>query len=119
VNYGPVSNEKNAALPDLSLRERLVIVPIVAITVVMGVVPNLFLRPIEPSVQRIVDRVHDAAPVEVQASRPGGDTQAPAARPARHASSSVADQASASGSLEPLRGASRRATAAGVGPRRE
>src|SRR5213079_696633 len=30
VNYGPVTNEKNARLDDLSAREQLVIVPIVA-----------------------------------------------------------------------------------------
>src|SRR5215468_9619636 len=37
VNYGPVTNEKNASLPDLVPREWLAIVPIVAMTVVMGV----------------------------------------------------------------------------------
>src|SRR6202140_868163 len=56
VNYGPVTNEKNAALPDLSAREWAVLVPIVALTILMGVLPNLFLRPIEPSVDRIVNR---------------------------------------------------------------
>ena len=51
VNYGPVTNEKNAALDDLRPREWVIIVPIVAMTVLMGVVPNLFLQPIEPSVR--------------------------------------------------------------------
>src|SRR5262245_59300357 len=67
VNYGPVTNEKNAALDDLRPREWALIVPIVAMTVVMGVAPNLFLKPIEPSVQKIVDRIRDAAPAEIQA----------------------------------------------------
>src|SRR5262249_13947394 len=53
VNYGPVTNEKNAQLEDLGLRERFVIVPIIATAIVMGVFPNLFLRPIEPSVERM------------------------------------------------------------------
>src|SRR5207302_3609994 len=57
VNYGPVTNEKNAALPDLVPREWVVLVPIVAMTVVMGVVPNLFLRPMEPSVNRMLSHV--------------------------------------------------------------
>src|SRR5437764_536410 len=57
VNYGPVTNEKNAALPDLVPREWVVLVPIVAMTVVMGVVPNLFLRPMEPSVNRMLSQV--------------------------------------------------------------
>jgi NADH-quinone oxidoreductase subunit M len=67
VNYGPVTNEKNAALPDLRPREWAVLVPIVALTIVMGVLPNFFLGPMEPSVQRIVDRVREAAPVEIRA----------------------------------------------------
>jgi NADH-quinone oxidoreductase subunit M len=54
VNYGEVTNEKNAVLPDLQPRERIVIVPILAMTVIMGVLPNVFLRPMEPSVDRIL-----------------------------------------------------------------
>ena len=54
VNYGEVTNPKNADLPDLKPRERLVIVPILAMTVLMGVLPNLFLRPMEPSVERVL-----------------------------------------------------------------
>jgi NADH-quinone oxidoreductase subunit M len=42
VNYGEVTNEKNASLPDLQPREWLVIVPIIAVAILMGVVPNLF-----------------------------------------------------------------------------
>jgi NADH-quinone oxidoreductase subunit M len=66
VNYGPVSNEQNQALPDLTRREWVLVVPIVALTIVMGVLPNVFLRPTEASVQRIVDRVHEAAPEELR-----------------------------------------------------
>ena len=57
VNYGPVTNEENQALPDLTPRERWVIVPIVAAAVLMGVFPGLFLRPMEPSVERLLQRV--------------------------------------------------------------
>jgi len=35
--------------------------------VLMGIAPNVFLRPIEPSVQKIVNRVQEAAPTEIQA----------------------------------------------------
>ena len=51
VNYGPVNNEKNARLPDLAAarvggdRARSS-----RSAILMGVLPNLFLRPIEPSV---------------------------------------------------------------------
>jgi NADH-quinone oxidoreductase subunit M len=68
VNYGPVTNEKNASLADLRPREWLVIVPIIAVAILMGVVPNLFLRPIEPSVERILNQYHHGAPARIQAT---------------------------------------------------
>ena len=37
VNYGPVTNEKNATLPDMTLRERFTLWPAVAMAIVMGV----------------------------------------------------------------------------------
>jgi NADH-quinone oxidoreductase subunit M len=67
VNYGPVTNERNAALADLRPREWAVIVPIVALAVLMGVFPNLFLRPIEPSVARLVNRFQQNVPARIQA----------------------------------------------------
>ena len=68
VNYGPVTNEKNASLADLKPREWLVIVPLIAVAILMGVVPNLFLRPIEPSVERILNQYHHGAPSRIQAT---------------------------------------------------
>jgi NADH-quinone oxidoreductase subunit M len=67
VNYGPVNNEKNEKLHDLTPREWVVLVPVVALVVVMGVVPNLFLRPIEPAVSHMLDQVHRSVPVRIQA----------------------------------------------------
>jgi NADH-quinone oxidoreductase subunit M len=67
VNYGPVNNEKNRALADLQPREWLVIAPIVAMAILMGVLPNLFLRPIEPSVDRVLNRYHRGAATEIRA----------------------------------------------------
>jgi NADH-quinone oxidoreductase subunit M len=66
VNYGPVTNPKNQGLRDLSTREWTVLVPIVAVAILMGVLPNLFLRPIEPAVNRMLNQVHTVAPVRVQ-----------------------------------------------------
>jgi NADH-quinone oxidoreductase subunit M len=66
VNYGPVS-EKNASLPDLKPREWALMVPIVALLVLMGVWPNLFLRPMEPSVDRMLMQVRRAS-VEIHAA---------------------------------------------------
>ncbi len=67
VNYGPVSNEKNARLRDLSAREWTILVPIVLAAILMGVLPNLFLRPIEPSVERMLNQVGRGAGVRIQA----------------------------------------------------
>jgi NADH-quinone oxidoreductase subunit M len=58
VNYGPITNEKNRHLPDLTPREWVLMVPTVAMCIVMGVFPNIFLRPMEPSINRIIERVH-------------------------------------------------------------
>jgi NADH-quinone oxidoreductase subunit M len=57
VNYGPVTHPENATLPDLTIRERLTLWPAVAMAVLMGVFPMVFLKPMEPSVARLVDQV--------------------------------------------------------------
>jgi NADH-quinone oxidoreductase subunit M len=69
VNYGPVTNEKNAGMADLTTREWIVLVPIIAMTILMGVLPNLFLRPIEPSVARMLNQIQAQAPARIQARR--------------------------------------------------
>jgi NADH-quinone oxidoreductase subunit M len=79
VNYGPVA-ENNAALPDLAPREWGMLVPIVALVVLMGVLPNLFLRPMEPSIERLLGRLRSGAPVQIQAAAPAPPAAAGAAR---------------------------------------
>ena len=69
VNYGPVTNEKNAALPDLRPREWVIVVPIIAVIILMGVLPNLFLRPMGPSVENLVKHMQQNASGRVQAAR--------------------------------------------------
>jgi len=56
VNYGEVTNPKNAALPDLSVREWATLGPAVAMAIVMGVFPTIFLAPTEPAVRAVVER---------------------------------------------------------------
>jgi NADH-quinone oxidoreductase subunit M len=68
VNYGPVTNEKNARLADLQPREWVVIVPVIALAILMGVFPNLFLKPIEPSVNRMLNQIQAQAPARIQAN---------------------------------------------------
>jgi NADH-quinone oxidoreductase subunit M len=68
VNYGTVTNEKNARLVDLRPREWLVIVPMIVVAVLMGVFPNIFLNPTGPSVERMLNQVQQgSAPVRIQA----------------------------------------------------
>ncbi|HZB25203.1 MAG TPA: hypothetical protein VE379_03655, partial [Vicinamibacterales bacterium] len=67
VNYGPVT-AKNRDLPDLTPREWALMVPTIAMAVVMGVVPGFFMRPMEPSVTRVVERVTGQQPAQVRSS---------------------------------------------------
>lgn len=72
VNYGPVTNDKNRGLRDLSTREWIVIAPICAMAVIMGVVPNVFLKPMEPAVRRTIEQVVGSpGPVNAAAPVPG------------------------------------------------
>jgi NADH-quinone oxidoreductase subunit M len=64
VNYGPVS-EKNASLPDLSRRELAVLLPVIAMAIVMGVLPNLFLEPMAPSIEKMLSQVRRGAQIRV------------------------------------------------------
>ena len=74
VNYGPVTNDKNRGLRDLSVREWCVIAPICAMAIVMGVVPGVFLKPMEPAVRKTVEQiVRQPAP----ANAPASDRAAP------------------------------------------
>ncbi len=68
VNYGPLTNPKNKGLRDLSPREWVVITPIVAMCIFMGVFPNVFLKPMEPAVRKAVEYVRGVAPVNAEMS---------------------------------------------------
>ena len=84
VNYGPVTNEENNRLADLRPREWTIVVPIIALAVLMGVLPNLFLRPIEPAVERLVNRFHQNAPTRIQADAQPSAISHPAAARLSH-----------------------------------
>jgi NADH-quinone oxidoreductase subunit M len=78
VNYGPVTNEKNARLVDLRTREWFVIVPIIAIAILMGVLPNIFLKPIEPSVQKMLNQIRQGSvPARIEARVPSPESRGP------------------------------------------
>jgi NADH-quinone oxidoreductase subunit M len=57
VMFGEVTNPKNLGLKDLDAREMGVLLPLVFFCVWIGVYPNTFLKPMEPSVKQFVDMV--------------------------------------------------------------
>ena len=66
VYLGAVTHEENATLPDLRPREWASVLPLCALAIVMGVFPSLFLRPMEPAVKRVVERMQSVQPVRVE-----------------------------------------------------
>jgi NADH-quinone oxidoreductase subunit M len=86
VNYGEMTNPKNEKLPDLSVREWLAVGPLVVMAIFMGVLPQIFLAPMEPSVEAVLKRIHRGPAYAEQ--RP-----APAPVPAPKPSASLEDAA--------------------------
>ncbi len=52
--FGPLDNERNKSLPDVSRREITVFAPLIAMIFVMGIAPRPFLQTAEPSVDRFL-----------------------------------------------------------------
>ena len=67
VFHGKITNSHNEGLRDLSFREWAIIGPLAAASIGMGIAPNLFLKPMEPAIQRLVDRVQAHQPLVVEA----------------------------------------------------
>ncbi len=60
VVFGTITREDVRAMLDLNWREVAVFAPMIAIVLWMGVYPNSFLRPMQPSVANLIERVHVA-----------------------------------------------------------
>ena len=56
VFWGPLDNPKNQGLSDLSLRELVVVAPLLVFIVWIGVYPNTFLNPMEAAVRLLLAR---------------------------------------------------------------
>jgi NADH-quinone oxidoreductase subunit M len=84
VYYGEVTNEENRHLPDLTPREWVVITPVIAMAIVMGLFPTFFLAPTAPAVDKLVQRVAQSQGHRVETPAP------PPADAARTATSSLA-----------------------------
>jgi NADH-quinone oxidoreductase subunit M len=57
VAYGTAAGDDTRAMPDLSLREIAILVPIVAATLWMGIYPKPFQEPMKPAIAAIVARL--------------------------------------------------------------
>jgi len=58
VMFGKITDDKNSALSDLSLREKWVIVPLIALIIFIGVYPKPILERVEPSVTHLLNQVN-------------------------------------------------------------
>ena len=56
VFHGPVTNEANAVLPDMRVREWAMLAPVIALIIFIGVYPKPFLERLRPSAERFVAR---------------------------------------------------------------
>jgi NADH-quinone oxidoreductase subunit M len=75
VMFGPIKNPENETLKDLSLREVLVLLPLLVMAVWMGIQPNLFFNKMDASVTAFLDRaVVKAAVVEAAPAAPAEKT---------------------------------------------
>lgn len=58
VMFGKITDDKNSSLSDLSLREKWVIVPLIALIIFIGVYPKPILERVEPSVTHLLNQVN-------------------------------------------------------------
>jgi NADH-quinone oxidoreductase subunit M len=58
VMFGPVTNEKNRGLRDLSPREFWTLAPVILLILWIGVFPNPFLRRLDTSTAELMARVN-------------------------------------------------------------
>jgi len=68
--FGEIENEKNKLLPDLNAREWVYMMPLVIMSLVIGVYPSPFLRYIEKPVNAVVRQVRPTYPIPGQAPQP-------------------------------------------------
>ncbi|HSC87442.1 MAG TPA: NADH-quinone oxidoreductase subunit M [Polyangiaceae bacterium] len=59
VFFGPLTNQKNAHLEDINVRESIAIAPLIAMIFVIGFFPSLFLSRMTPSVEATLDRFRE------------------------------------------------------------
>ena len=71
ILFGPLDNEENKKLKDLTPREFAYLTPLAILAIVMGVFPNLFLDKVKPSIENLANnfrnyRIVAEAPIETK-----------------------------------------------------
>jgi NADH-quinone oxidoreductase subunit M len=79
VVFGTITRADVKAMLDLSPREMLVFAPLVVLVIWMGIYPTSFLRPMQPSLGNLVERVENAQAAHLDPS-PSGRLAARAAK---------------------------------------
>ncbi|WP_265570541.1 NADH-quinone oxidoreductase subunit M [Sphingomicrobium nitratireducens] len=92
ICYGTQKNADAAAMPDLDKREWLLLAPIAAVVMWMGVYPESFLAPMRDDVGLLLERLETAAP-EGDAHLTEGDPSAAAAEAEHHEDAHAAGEA--------------------------
>ena len=72
VIFGPLTDPENAKLEDLGVRERIILAPILALVVLMGIYPQPFLQRMKPAVELTLKRIAPAPAIPVAANRQAG-----------------------------------------------
>jgi len=67
--FGEVTIEENKNLPDVNKRELIALIPLVVITIWLGVYPKVLLNPINNSVESVVQLMHDKSITDEAKSR--------------------------------------------------
>jgi len=81
VFFGEITNDKNKGLTDLNLREQWTVIPLIVMAFWIGLYPKPFFRLMEPTVDRVLQRVAVAMPERETAA---GAVAAIAAVPETH-----------------------------------
>jgi len=66
IMFGPITKPENEKLPDLSIREAIIMIPILALMMIMGLFPNPILRRTEPAMQKVLQQLAHQPESQVQ-----------------------------------------------------
>jgi len=60
IIFGILTNEKLKEILDLNIREKIILYPLVALVIFIGIFPNIFLDPMRLSIELIISNYESA-----------------------------------------------------------